>query len=429
MNNMSETPGTTLFTTINTARISNLIQSAKRFVCFAGPGIQQASAEAMVKVANRLGIEMVTVCLDFDEQAMRMGFGDMKAVETLRNAGLMVRDAPGIRTALVLVDDEGYIFTPTALYLEAEPKNQPVVNAMRLSKDQLKEALARLSPVANAIARAQASTDEERERIANLPVEVGTELVTEEQFTRVNQRLMEVPAVKFDIARQVRVFSAYLQYVELKLTGAAIQRNRLVIPPNVLKLGGSADLEGRLRTTFDLIEKGDKLSSKKLEAELNDIRSNFTPSLGKDHGRVMLKAQKRNFESRLVKLRNSLTAHQKKIADELQGQLDESREQIISYYLQMAIDNPPDAMLGQLTNEKPSEEDARRWLNYEMDQVFPMAESLIENMQLELRYKDVTFETLNQPDFKNSLKNAFPRVPWDKAYQEFLAAGEEEQKG
>jgi hypothetical protein len=29
--------------------------------------------------------------------------------------------------------------------------------------------------------------------------------------------------VRFDIARQVRVFNAYLQYVELKLTGAAIQ--------------------------------------------------------------------------------------------------------------------------------------------------------------------------------------------------------------
>jgi hypothetical protein len=38
-----------------------------------------APAQAMTVVASRLGVEMVTVCLDFDERVMRMGFGDMEA--------------------------------------------------------------------------------------------------------------------------------------------------------------------------------------------------------------------------------------------------------------------------------------------------------------------------------------------------------------
>jgi len=49
-------------------------------------------------------------------------------------------------------------------------------------------------------------------------------------FAAVERRLEEAPPVRFDVARQVRVFNAYLQYVELKLTGAAIQRHRLSIP-------------------------------------------------------------------------------------------------------------------------------------------------------------------------------------------------------
>jgi hypothetical protein len=61
------------------------------------------------------------------------------------------------------------------------------------------------------------------------------------------------------------VFEPYLQYVELSLTGAAIQRHRLAIPASIQKLGGSEELENRLRTTFDLIERGSKLSSKPLE--------------------------------------------------------------------------------------------------------------------------------------------------------------------
>ena len=35
---------------------------------------------------------------------------------------------------------------------------------------------------------------------------------------------------------------------------------------------------------------------------------------------------------------------------------------------------------------------------------------------LEERYKDVTFETLNAPDFLYAVKTAFPTIDWDKAY-------------
>jgi len=414
---------THLFLTLDSRRIADLIYSAERFACYAGPGVQMVPAQAMVEVAGRLGVEVVTVALDFDERVMRMGFGEVEAVQLMRAAGIVVRHASGLRTALVLVDDKGYLFTPTPLYLEMEPEGQ-AANAMRLSADQLREALARLSPVAKAIAIAQARSEQERDHLVSLPVEVGTEPVTDEQFTRVDQNLKEAPPVQFDLARQVRVFNAYLQYVELKLSGAAIQRHRLAIPPNILKLGGGKDLEGRLRTTFDLIEKGGKLSSKKLEDELNEIRKNFTPSLSRDQGRIVLKSAKPHLESRLQNFKSKLETHQKNVADELQNQLDESRKQIVDYYLQRVIDNPPDALLGQLLRMKPNKEDARLWLDSELDRVFPKAEVLIQKMQLEVRYKDVTFETLNQPDFLESIKAAFPRIDWDKAYAEFRAAGE-----
>lgn len=66
----------------------------------------------------------------------------------------------------------------------------------------------------------------------------------------------------------------------------------------------------------------------------------------------------------------------------------------------------------------------RAWLERELDKVFPAAEGLVGKMKLEDRYKDVTFETLNQPDFLEAVKHAFPLVDWDKAYSEFKAAGE-----
>ena len=65
-----------------------------------------------------------------------------------------------------------------------------------------------------------------------------------------------------------------------------------------------------MRTTFDLIEKGGQLSSKVLEDALNEMRRNFTPSLGKDHGRVVLKAAKPHLEARkkAVQIATSLSS-------------------------------------------------------------------------------------------------------------------------
>ena len=413
----------TFFCHLSSLNIAEMIGTAEGPVCYAGPGIQKVPAEALAMAAKRLGPEMLTVWLDFDERVMRMGYGDLEAVSILCDAGIAVRHAAGLRSALIVVDGKGYTFTPTPLYLEAEPGDE-IRNALRLTKEQVAEAIARLSPAAKAIAVALAPSVEEKERISALPAEGDSIPVDKEIFEEVKENLEEAPPVKFDVARQVRVFEPYLQYVELSLTGAAIQRHRVAIPPNIQKLGGSQDLEGRLRTTFDLIEKSGKLSSKPLENDLNDIRKNFTPSLGKDHGRVVLKGAKPHLEKRLEAFRKKLEEHQQTVEESLQKQLDESRAQVVEYYLPRVKENPPDALLGQLLSGAPSDEDACSWLEWELERVFPKAETLIQKMAIEERYKDVTFETLNRDDFLKSVKKAFPKVNWEKAYNEFRAAGE-----
>ncbi len=415
-----------LFCALSPLRIAGLIRSAQLSVCYAGPGIQLDLAQAMVEAAGRLGKEMLTVSLDFDDRVMRMGYGDVGAVSLLIDAGISVHSSPGLRTALVVVDNEGYIFTPTALYLEAEPSDDAASNAIRMSGEQVAQALARLSPAAKVIAVAQAKTPEAKKQIEALTVDVVSAPITQAKLAEVTTSLKEVPPVRFDLARQVRVFEPYLQYVELSLTGAAIQRHRLAIPPNIQKLGGSKDLENRLRTTFELIEKGSKLSSKPLEDALNEIRKNFTPSLGKDHGRVVLKAAKPYLVERLTEFRTKLDAHQKTVAADLQKHLDTSRDQIVAYFQALVIETKPDALLGQSLNGVISTATAKKWLNGELDHVFPSADDLIQEMKLDERYKDVTFETLNRKDFLESVKDAFPNVDWDKAYSEFKAAGQSE---
>lgn len=413
-----------LFLSVDSSRLAREISLAEQTVCYAAPGILDKPAEALVELAQIIGPEMIAVCLDFDEHVMRMGFGTLDAVEILRDAGIEIRTMPGLRTGLIVIDDAGYTFTPTALYLETDKRHDSAPNAMRLSEDQVKLALARLSPSAKAIAVAMAKTDEERERIRDQDVDMPSEKVEGENFEKIQKKLAEVPPVNFDIARQVRVYNAYIQYVEMNLTGAAIQRHRLAIPPSIQTLGGGEYLEGRLKTTFDLIERDGKFSSRGLEKSLHGIRKNFTPSLGKNHGRVLLKAVKPHFEKRIECLREKLTEHQETVKQKLQDELDDSRKQIVDYYVPQVIKDPPDVMRGQFL--EIGEEEARVWLNRELDRVFPKAQDLVEKMQLDVHYKDVTFETLKRKDFLDAIKAAFPLNDWDKAYSDFRAAGESE---
>jgi hypothetical protein len=138
----------------------------------------------------------------------------------------------------------------------------------------------------------------------------------------------------------------------------------------------------------------------------------------------VLKAQKEHLKARLATFRIKLVSHQAAVASELQKHLDESRRQIVDYYLPRVIESPPDSLIGQLLTGEVSEDDARKWLYAKLDRVFPSAKSLINEMKLEERYKDVTFETLNRDDFLESVKTAFPSVDWDKAYDEYRAAAE-----
>jgi hypothetical protein len=412
----------TLFRSLDSLAMADFISRARIAVCYAAPGLRQKTADALAQTAQRIGPDLITVYLHFDERVMRMGYGELAAVETLRNAGIGVNSLSGLRTSLVIVDDEGYIFTPTALFLEAEDHASAAPNAMRLSKDQVKEALARVSPAAKELALLFAKTEEERERITHLAVELPSIEIADKDFMEVKKRLEEAPPVKFDVARQVRVFNAYLQYVELKLSGAAIQRRRIMIPKSIHRLGSSKEIEARLKTTFDLIEKGGILSSKGLEEELNEIRGNLTPSLGKNHGRAVLKKNKQLLEERLATFREKLEIHQKTVQKDLQAKLDASRDQIVEHYLPLVLASPPDKLRGRCGDV--TKETARNWLLGELTKVFPTAEDLTETMKLEVHYKDVTFETLNEDGFLKAVEKSFDGVNWRIPYNEFKAAAE-----
>jgi len=411
-----------IFEAISTARIAALLQNAVRRAIYVAPGIHEEAAAALVELTTGPCRPDIAISLDFNEETLRMGYGTLAAVERLKKAGIEPTHSPGLRCGILIVDDKGWFFSPTALYLESEPQSAETPNAVRLSPEQIAATAIRISPKEQQAAVEQARTPEEAKAIASVPQEVGVMPISPEHIQKVRKSVEEAPPVKFDVARQVRVFQPLLQYIELGLSGAAIQRKRIQIPRALQNLGSAKTLEGKLRTTVELLEKSGPINSRKLEEELNKIRKDFTRTLGKEHGRVMLKSSKARLQARLEEFRKQLENYQADLEKQLDSQLQETMRQIVDYYLPLVEANPPDALLGSVTTLDQGV--IRRWIEYQLAEVFPDSKSLVGKIELRENYKDITFETLNRPEFLEEIKAAFPEMDWEKTYNDFLAAAE-----
>jgi hypothetical protein len=410
-----------LFVAVSDGMIAQLISGAKKRVIVAMPGIREQAAKALVAARGRLGADAVVVILDCEEEVFRLGYGDLQSLLHLRDAGFQVRQAPALRIGVVVRDDEGYVFAPTALYVASEVQSDETPNAIRLTGEAVAELVETVVPpeprhVANEPATGSGNTPPPEP-------EIGVSPISEEAVAKVQEALEIAPPIAFDIARTVRVFQPYIQYVEISLRGCAIERRRLTIPDSIQHLGPGTELEGRLRTTFDLIEKSSEISSGSLNKKLNKIRDDLTPSLGEPWGRVMLRSARERLDKRIEEFEAHLDAHRDKVKRDLEKVLGDSRRQIVEYYRPLIRENPPDVLVGQLTRP-PNDKDIDAWLQAELDDVFPTAADLTTDMIFDVQYRDVTYETLNDPGFFDSLRKAFPRVNWDRPFDEFNAARE-----
>ena len=173
-----------------------------------------------------------------------------------------------------------------------------------------------------------------------------------------------------------------------------------------------------------MIKKDSELSSKEIENELYSIRKNLTKTLGNDNGRVYLKEKKPLLQKRLQIINEKLAAHKNIVEKKLKEELDKSKEQIVSYYLEKVTKNPPETLIAETLTDISSDI-AKNWIMSELDKNdFPKPENLIKKMSLSTTYKDITFETLNNDQFIKDIKKAYSNVDWDKLYEEFKAAKE-----
>lgn len=409
------------FISLPIAKINKFIGNAKDKLVYVAPGILESTAEEIVKVTEDKISLKVDIVLDSDPEICRIGYGEINAVEKLLKSRINIRKNSGIRIGVLIVDDDAWMFTPTPLMVEKEPDNN-IINSIRLTNEQVRNLLSKIV-IDN-------SEPTEQDKVIQLykndksKHEIGNQEYTKDDLSNAKGNLELCPPQKFDLARQVTVYSSYVQFVELNLIGCQLNRRTISIPSKLLQLSKNKKDQERLKATYKLINENSNLAARDINDNIQKIRRIYLRSLGERFGTVILKQKKNDFLKEIEKAKKDLDNFSEKINEKLEKELEKCRKELKKVLLPLIIKNPPEDLMGSILVEKPTKEIAEKYLDDEFNDIFPVVDELVSRMKIICDFKDVTYETLCDNEFQTAIRNAYPYIEWPKPMEEYKAAAQ-----
>ncbi len=408
------------FTTINNTTICDLINDARWRVIYAAPGISIAAARSLIKFVSKSKNKELEILLDLDPEVCRLGYGEIEAIEIILKDGINIRKCSGIRIGVIISDDKAYIFAPTPLLVEEEPEIVSP-NAISVAYEQAKQLVYSICPpkqdevITNTMEQLSLIDFE----VEDLTPEIGNTNITTKELEKVKNELVICPPQKFDLARRLRVYHSYVQFVELKLIGCNIERHTITIPPKLLNLTKKQEDQERLKATYRLLGEKSKISGKVIDEKVNNTRKKYVRSLGPRFGSVILRQKKDEFLNEVNAARKELEKFRKQAEKKLRDEFDKCKKELIKILMPGVVKNPPDDLIGSIITSKPTIAQANQYLESVLETVIPSAETFIKDMQLQCDFKDITYEMLKDYEFLESLKKAYPLINWPKPFEEF----------
>lgn len=112
------------------------IASAERRLVIIAPPLSRAVADALAARFDDLERVDIRVIVDAGAEVYRLGFGEREALEVVRDAAsrnlLDLRVQPGVRTGVIISDDDTMVFAPVSKNIEAGSDTVEKPNAIIL---------------------------------------------------------------------------------------------------------------------------------------------------------------------------------------------------------------------------------------------------------------------------------------------------------
>lgn len=371
------------------------IESAKARLVVLAPAVSLDIAMAIRERWTTLGAANVSIILDVDEEVYRLGYGDIGALDLLERTGASLRSTlqrqPGIRIGVVVADQRVLVFTPTPLLIEAGPRKADAPNAI----------------VLNAAPR-ELENDLGIGAAGHKVQEVGLDKARRDDIDAVKARLERNPPRPFDVERRLRVFSAAFRFVELTMAGTQMARRTVQIPSHLIS-AADEETTARLRTLLTIVPPDHKLAGRPLARLRKRIADRYLHPIA-GYGSVLLRGQEEAFRREVKDLETAVEAFQSTVRDELEAELQKRISELCDALVPAIAARPPLPVWGLARPWRDAAE-AKDWIREDLLRAIGHAERYVGAMNVKVIFKDVTFESLNDPQFMEAARKAFPDLP------------------
>lgn len=412
------------FTIANEATLIARIKSAVNRVVFIAPGLFEGVANALIEKIAANGLPVLKVVVDADEDACRLGFGDISAVRKLKNAadhyGFMLCHQPGLRVGVLLTDSDVLVWSPAPLLVEEQSNNTANPNAIDIRDGSLDSLI-------KAVGVASANEDIQEQ-------EVGLDPLPEDQLRKSEESLKRNPPKAFDLARKERVFSSILEFVEMKLTDYKMSKKVLLIPAELMVLSGDKDTQERWRSHFTIFEGHDckvkliyrdkkcEVDESFLDEERKRLDKEYLVAIA-GYGKLIKIESKKDFQLEITQFKKLLEDYAKGIAESVTAHINKMGTQLTKELLPRFLKNPPPEFNKTVLFTETRTEAAKQYISEKLLSNTRRIEQHIAP-KLEVVYKGITYETFKDKDFENKLNDKFGDGSTKKILREYDAAPE-----
>jgi hypothetical protein len=410
------------FTSVDDSVLIQTVGQARQRLVFIAPGLRPPVANALVAAMQVLPADSIHLVLDVDAEVCRLGYGDkdFEGVRILQAAaqihGLTVNHHPGIRIGLLIADDLTLVYSPTPELIEAESRQPDKPNAICL-RSELPAQLANACAIGTE---------------GHATLEVGHEPIAQKQIDAVKLDLAERPPKEFNVARIERVFNSMLHFVELEIKDYKLEARSVSLDAKLFGVQNS-EVVSRLRNRYRIFADTDaldveipafdeegkplndqpklKFGARSIDAERKQIKKRFIMEAGA-FGLVMLRKDVAAFEKKLTVLKARIAAYKAAVQDIIKKRTNE----IVSELLNAL----------RYLGEEPTDEDIRRLFEEEIHSEVERVKTDFDP-QVFHAFKDVTYQTFHDKDFRKLLDHRFGRDAIARLFSEHDAAPEKQR--
>ncbi len=389
------------FVAITEEYLISKINTAKTRVAFIGTGFNSNVADAVVKKRNLVE----NIIFDNNSDVYRIGYGYAESLKILRDAGIQMQETHNIRINVLVADDEALIYSPTPLIVE-NPVKESFPNGIIIDYDAV-AGLFNVVEIANKqFAKEKGLTDSQSDT-----QKLVVTTLTDTSISQTLQIIKENPP-KLDLHRKLNVYNARIKFIEIQLSGFNIKQHKVKIPSDLLLVAkDDENVQKQLSATYNLFNTFDKESNlvkrtKKIQDSVKRLREKYTLNLT-GYGAMCFVSKIPEIEREIQEIQNEIELTKKDLARKINLEIDNSKKALSKALVPVVQNNPPQALRDNLFDSKKiTVKVARSFVDNQLDKAFITGNSYLADMKLEVRYKDLTLNTLENPEVASKIMNS-----------------------